>query len=230
MTGQSGTITVAVVEDDSAVRAALAEIIAGDSGMRCVATFASAEEALKHLQDLRPQVVLMDVNLPGMDGVGCVRALAERNPEIQVIMLTVHDNTDVIFNALSAGACGYLLKPIRASALVDAIRDVVAGGAPMTSNIARRVVQAFKRPVGHQVDAAGLAELTTREREILGMLAQGYQYKEIAELNAISYHTVHTHIRRIYEKLQVRSRAQAVSLYVDRNMGPRGNEPPGSLA
>lgn len=223
MSGQQRIITVAVVEDDSAVRAALAEIIVDDPGMRCVATCASAEEALTRLPDLKPMVVLMDVNLPRMNGVGCVRALAEQSPDIQVMMLTVHDNTDVIFDALSAGACGYLLKPIRASALVDAIREVVGGGAPMTSNIARRVVQAFKKPVGRETDTASLAELTTREREILGMLAQGYQYKEIADLTAISYHTVHAHIRRIYEKLQVRSRGQAVSLYVDRKTGPRGN-------
>ena len=209
-------IRVAVVEDDAAVRASLAEIIAGEAGLRCVAACASAEAALAALPGCRPQVVLMDVHLPGMDGVGCVRALIGLVPEVQVVMLTVHDDTAVIFDALAAGACGYLLKPIRAAELVGAVRDVAAGGAPMSSNIARRVVQAFKKPPPARPGHAALADLTPREREILGMLAQGFQYKEIAEQTGTSYHTVHAHIRRIYEKLHVRSRAMAVSLYVDR--------------
>jgi DNA-binding NarL/FixJ family response regulator len=219
------TITVAVVEDDAAVRSSLVEIITGEAGLRCVAACGSAEDAIATLPGLKPQVVLMDVSLPGLDGVGCVRALTDRATGMQVMMLTVHDNTDVIFDALAAGACGYLLKPIRAAALVEAVRDVVAGGAPMTSNIARRVVQAFKKPVSDLPGNTGLAELTAREREILGLLAKGYQYKEIADQTATSYHTVHAHIRRIYEKLQVRSRAQAVSVYVGRKTGPSGDRP-----
>src|SRR6185295_3973364 len=154
--------------------------------------------------------VLMDINLPGMDGVECVRRLIAASPRTQFLMLTVHDDTEAIFDSLAAGAAGYLLKPVRTQELLAAIRDVSTGGSPMTSNIARKVVQSFKQAPAPSDEATNLSK---REKEILDALAEGYLYKEIADRLAISYSTVHTHITRIYEKLHVRSRGQAVAKY-----------------
>jgi DNA-binding NarL/FixJ family response regulator len=204
-------ITVAIVEDDAQVRQSLANILKRGSGVVCVGEHGNAEEAVREIPRVQPKVVLMDINLPGMDGVHCVRRLSELAPATQVVMLTVYDNTDAIFNSLAAGAHGYLLKPISSEQLLLAIRDVYAGGAPMTSDIARKVVQAFKQPV----PAASQTEsLSAREQEVLDFLAKGYLYKEIAEQLSISYGTVHTYIERIFKKLHVRSRAQAVAKYL----------------
>ena len=204
------TKTVAIVEDDADVRQSLVSVLGRASGIRCVGAFGSAEEAMRELPLVKPQIVLMDINLPGMSGVDCVRGLGPQLPDTLIVMLTVHDDTDTIFDALSAGASGYLLKPVRAAELLAAIRDVQAGGAPMTSNIARKVVHSFKKPAA-VADETG--NLTPREREILDLLAQGYIYKEIADQLHIGYRTVHTHIERIYGKLHVRSRSQAVAKY-----------------
>ena len=204
-------ITVAIVEDDALVRQSLADILKRGSGVVCVGEHGNAEEAVREIPRVQPKVVLMDINLLGMDGVHCVRRLSELVPKTQVVMLTVYDNTDAIFNSLAAGAHGYLLKPISSDQLLLAIRDVYAGGAPMTSDIARKVVHAFKQP------APAVAEtdnLSPREQEVLDFLAKGYLYKEIAEQLAISYGTVHTYIERIFKKLHVRSRAQAVAKYL----------------
>jgi DNA-binding NarL/FixJ family response regulator len=204
-------ITVALVEDDAPLRASLTGILERAPECRCVGAFASAEDALRELPSLSPQVVLMDINLPGMDGVQCVRRLADLLPNTQMVMLTVQEDTDVIFESLAAGASGYLLKPVRSAELLAAVKDVFAGGAPMTSNIARKVVQSFKRN-GAECDDA--KQLSTREREVLDYLAKGYSYKETASLLNISYSTVHTHIEHIYQKLHVQSRAQAVAKYL----------------
>lgn len=216
------TIRVAIVDDDRGTRQALAGFLQADSEIECVGTFGSAEEALRDLPAKRPDVVIMDVNLPKMNGVQCVRELVGRLPDVQVVMLTVYDNTDVIFQSLAAGAKGYLLKPIRAAQLLAAVRDVIGGGAPLTSNIARKLVQAFAEPATPSNKAVPLPEtdakreaveaaLSPREREVLDLLARGYLYKEIAAHFKVSYSTVHTHIERIYHKLHVRSRAQAVA-------------------
>jgi DNA-binding NarL/FixJ family response regulator len=204
-------ITVAIVEDDAQVRQSLADILKRGSGVVCVGEHGNAEEAVREIPRLQPKVVLMDINLPGMDGVHCVRRLSELVPATQVVMLTVYDNTDAIFNSLAAGAHGYLLKPISSEQLLLAIRDVYAGGAPMTSDIARKVVHAFKQPAPA---AAETDNLSPREQEVLDFLAKGYLYKEIAEQLTISYGTVHTYIERIFKKLHVRSRAQAVAKYL----------------
>jgi len=204
-------ITVAIVEDDPQVRQSLAGILKRGTGVLCVGAFGSAEEALRELPALRPQVGLMDINLPGMDGVECVRKLSALLPEMQMVMLTVYDNTDAIFNSLAAGASGYLLKPVSAAQLLAAIKDVYMGGAPMTSNIVRKVVQTFKQPAPAEREAENLS---TREQEVLDFLAKGYLYKEIADQLKISYGTVHTYIERIFKKLHVRSRAQAVAKYL----------------
>lgn len=204
-------ITVAIVEDDSQVRHSLVGILKRGSGVLCVGAFGDAEEALRELPRLQPQVALMDINLPGIDGVECVQKLSGLLPQMQMVMLTVYDDTDAIFNSLAAGASGYLLKPVSAVQLLAAVKDVYAGGAPMTSNIVRKVVQTFKQPVAtaHETE-----NLSTREQEVLDYLAKGYLYKEIAEQLNISYGTVHTYIERIFKKLHVRSRAQAVAKYL----------------
>ena len=204
-------ITVAIVEDDAQVRQSLAGILKRGPGVVCVGEHGNAEEAVREIPRLQPKVVLMDINLPGMDGVHCVRRLSELAPATQVVMLTVYDDTDAIFNSLAAGAHGYLLKPISSAQLLLAIRDVYAGGAPMTSDIARKVVQAFKQPAPA---AAETENLSPREQEVLDFLAKGYLYKEIAEQLNISYGTVHTYIERIFKKLHVRSRSQAVAKYL----------------
>ncbi len=204
-------ITVAIVEDDAPLRASMTGILERAAECRFLGAFACAEDALRDLPKLAPQVVLMDINLPGMDGVECVRQLADLLPETQILMLTVNEDTDTIFESLATGASGYLLKPVRASELLAAIKDVYAGGAPMTSNIARKVVQSFKR-AGAEPDET--RQLSPRERDVLDYLAKGYSYKETAELMRISYSTVHTHIEHIYQKLHVQSRAQAVAKYL----------------
>lgn len=207
-------IRVAIVEDNVKLRETLARVVDRTEGLECAGSFASAEEALQTLPSLKPDVVLMDINLPGLSGVECVRRLKEQCPETQFIMLTVYEDTDNIFNALAAGATGYLLKRSTRNELVQAIRDVVNGGSPMTTHIARKVVQSFQKPVPREPGAA--AELSPREREVLDLLAQGFLYKEIAEKLGVSYETVHTHIRRIYEKLQVRTRTEAVAKFLRR--------------
>jgi DNA-binding NarL/FixJ family response regulator len=156
-------------------------------------------------------VILMDINLPDMSGVECVRQLSQLFPAARILMLTVQEDPDSIFNSLAAGASGYLLKPVRAAELVSAVKDVFGGGAPMTSTIARKVVQSFKQAGS----ARGEAEkLSPREQGVLDALSKGYSYKETADLLGISYSTVHTHIERIYHKLHVQSRGQAVAKYL----------------
>jgi len=206
-------INVAIVEDDPQVRRTLASIIDRAEGCRCDGEYATAEDALDRIPQHAPQVVLMDIDLPGMNGVECVRRLMEKTPETQVLMLTVYKDADSIFNALTAGAVGYLVKPVRAAQLIEAVHDVYGGGAPMTSSIARKVVQLFQksRSSSQEVDA-----LSPREQEVLDYLAQGYLYKEIADRTGASYATIRTHIERIYHKLHVRSRAQAVARYLGR--------------
>jgi DNA-binding NarL/FixJ family response regulator len=209
---ESMPISVAIVEDDAPLRASLSGILQRAPNCRCVGAFATAEDALQGVPSLAPQVVLMDINLPGMDGVECVRRLAGLMPRAYILMLTVHDDPDSIFESLAAGASGYLLKPVRAAELLAAVKDVYAGGAPMTSNIARKVVQSFKRTSTTAPDDG--KQLSPRERDVLDYLVKGYSYKEVAEQMRISYSTVHTHIEHIYQKLHVQSRAQAVAKFL----------------
>lgn len=204
-------IRVAIVEDQEGLRDSLREILDGSKGITCVAACADGEQALAELPALKPQVVYMDINLPGMDGVSCVRQLVPMMPETLFVMLTVYDNTDAVFSSLEAGACGYLQKPVRTADLIAAAHDVLAGGSPMSAKIARLVVQAFKKAPPEKAPEDLCYNLTDREREILDFLVEGFLYKEIADKLQISGHTVHFHIRHIYQKLQVRSRAQAVA-------------------
>lgn len=206
-------ITISLVEDNHQLRGTLARLLDGAEGFRCLSQYASAEDALAGLPKDKPDVVLMDINLPGMNGVECVRRLKQIAPEIAAVMLTAYEDTENIFNALAAGATGYLLKRAPRAELLDAIREVRRGGSPMTTHIARKVVQSFQK----QSRAAPTGEaLSAREQEVLDHLSQGFLYKEIADKMGISYETVHTYIRRIYEKLQVRTRTEAVAKFLRR--------------
>ncbi|HEX4265648.1 MAG TPA: response regulator transcription factor [Verrucomicrobiae bacterium] len=206
-------INVSIVEDSDKFRETLARVLNRAEGFRCLSHYPNAEDALKALPQDKPEVVLMDINLPGMNGVECVRQLKQLLPTVQVMMLTVYEDTENIFNALAAGASGYMLKRTPRDELLDAIREVHRGGSPMTTHIARKVVQSFQRAA----PAASPTEmLSPREQEVLDCLAQGFLYKEIAEKLSISYETVHTYIRRIYEKLQVRTRTEAVAKFLRR--------------
>jgi DNA-binding NarL/FixJ family response regulator len=207
------SLTVSIVEDNDKLRETLARALNRAEGFRCPSQYANAEDALKGLPKDPPNVVLMDINLPGMNGVDCVRHLKHLLTETQIVMLTVYEDTDNIFNALKAGATGYMLKRTTQAELLEAIREVHRGGSPMTTHIARKVVQALQ----HVSPTALPAEiLSPREQEVLDCLARGFLYKEIAEKLGISYETVHTYIRRIYEKLQVRTRTEAVAKFLRR--------------
>jgi DNA-binding NarL/FixJ family response regulator len=211
-------ISVSIVEDNDRLRGTLAKVIGRAEGFRFVSDYGSAEDALADLPKMKPDVVLMDINLPGMNGVECVRKLKPLLPQTQTMMLTVYEDTENIFNALAAGASGYMLKRTPTPELLEAIREMQRGGSPMTTNIARLVVQSFQKPVAAPAPATGgdRPELSEREQQVLDLLVQGLIYKEIAEKLKISYETVHTYIRRIYEKLQVRTRTEAVAKFLQK--------------
>ncbi|MCX6885535.1 MAG: response regulator transcription factor [Verrucomicrobiota bacterium] len=206
-------ITVSIVEDNDQLRATLARVLGRTDGFRCVSHYGNAEAALEALPRDKPNVVLMDINLPGMNGVECVRRLKAAEPGIQAIMLTVYEDTENIFNALAAGASGYMLKRTKTAELIEAIHEVLRGGSPMTTHIARKVTESFRKAGPSPQPTENLSE---REQEVLDCLSQGFLYKEIAEKLGISYETVHTYIRRIYEKLQVRTRTEAVAKFLRR--------------
>lgn len=207
--GPASIIRVAVVDDDPAVREGLAEFLSAATGMDCAGVFATGEEALEAASGLAADIILMDIQLPGMSGIDCIRRLRASRPDIQVLMLTVFEDHDRIFRSLAAGATGYILKQTPPSELLDAIRNLHRGGAPMSAQIARRVVEAFRQPLPAPSEAPA-PTLTPREQEILGLLAQGQLYKEIADQLRLSLETVRTHLRNIYSKLEVRSRTEAV--------------------
>ena len=207
-------ITVAIVEDNDKLRATLARVLNRSEGFQCVSDYQNAEDALRELPGVLPNVVLMDINLPGMNGVDCVRQLKAAAPGIQVMMLTVYEDTENIFDALAAGANGYMLKRTPTKELLEAITEVHRGGSPMTMHIARKVVQSFQKAPSAPVPAT--ENLSEREQQVLDLLSHGLMYKEIADKLGLSYETVHTYIRRIYEKLQVRTRTEAVAKFLRR--------------
>lgn len=188
-------------------------LINGSEGFRCIASYSNAEDALRELPTKMPHVMLMDINLPKMSGIECVRMLKARRPEIQIMMLTVYEDDEQIFRSLAAGASGYILKKTPPVKLLEAIQDVYNGGSPMSSQIARRVVETF-----HAIGPSSreMENLTKREHEILSYVAKGYRYKEIADVLFISVETVRTHLRNIYEKLHVRSRTEAVLKFLQK--------------
>lgn len=211
-----GRIRVAIVEDSPGMLGNLRRLFTESPGFQCVGTHASAESALKTLPGERPHVVLMDINLPGLDGVECVRQLKSALPTTVFVMHTVYENTERIFQAVQAGASGYLLKRTDPAALLQAIRDARSGGAPMTSLIARKVLDAFRTQIPAAAPShapADRVELSPREQEVLEKLAKGFLVKEIAEQLGVSFTTIRTYTERIYEKLHVRSRSEAAARY-----------------
>ena len=204
-------IAVSIVEDNDQLRGTLARVIGRAEGFKCVSQYANAEAALEALPKDRPEVVLMDINLPGMNGVECVRQLKQVAPQIQSLMLTVYEDTDRIFKALSAGANGYLLKRAAPAKLLEAIRDVHAGGSAMSSSIARKVVASFQKAAPALKTGT---HLSPREQAVLDCLAKGMTYKAIADQLGISIETIRTHLKRVYQKLHVQSRTEAVAKYM----------------
>jgi DNA-binding NarL/FixJ family response regulator len=207
------TIKVSVVEDDRETRESLCELLNGAPGLRCLGSYSTGEAALRDAATQIPDVALVDINLPGMNGIECVAKLKARFPSLQILMLTTYEDSDLIFNSLRAGAKGYLLKNMPPEELVQAVAEVHAGGAPMSMQIARKVVDYFHHA---QKSAAEVEQLTSREREILTLLAKGSLYKEIADSLGISMSTVRTHIQHIYEKLHVQSRTEATRKFLER--------------
>ncbi len=199
---------VAIVEDDKGLREQLTHILKTTSDVHCVGAYGSAEEALECLPAVSPDVVLMDIRLPCMSGIECVEKLKEILPSVQIIVVTVYEDSERIFRALRSGASGYLVKSGPPERLLEAIRDVTVGGSPMSTHIARKVVQHF-----HNLGpTAGEEEkLSPREREVLDMLAAGYIYKEIGDKLDIASETVRTYVKHICEKMQVRNRVEAVA-------------------
>lgn len=207
------TIKVSIVDDNEGIRSSLATLIRRAPTLKLLGEYADAETALKDIPTKVPDVVLMDINLPGMNGVECVRQLKAALPKLQVLMLTVYEDSDSLFNSFKAGASGYLLKRTASARLLEAIHEVNTGGSPMTPQLARRVVQFFSAPVTAREDSA-VARLTPGEKEFLDQLANGYAYKEIADRMKISIDTVRSYVRTVYEKLHVHSRTEAVVKYL----------------
>jgi DNA-binding NarL/FixJ family response regulator len=210
-------IQVSIVEDDADLRANLAKMIDGSPGFQCQSAYPDGPTALKHIPSHRPDVVLMDINMPGMLGTECVRQLKAVAPDVPVLMLTVYDDSEQIFKSLQAGATGYLLKRTSKDKLLEAIREVTDGGAPMSRQIARRVVRYFQE-ASQLADvpqrAPEVETLTDREEQVLALLSKGHAYKEIADLLNISFETVRSYVRTIYDKLHVHSRTEATLKYL----------------
>lgn len=209
--------SVSIVDDETDLRESIIHYLKLSGEFHCLSEYARAEDALVGLPDDAPDVVLMDIKMEGMNGIECVRRLKEKLPLVQVIMLTVFEDSDLIFDALRAGATGYLLKSQPPEKLLEAIRDVVAGGSPMSASIARKVVQLVR--ASNRVETTGKAdriELSDRQRQVLDLLAAGQPYKLIADNLGVSIHTVRSYLRRTYEKLQVHSRTEAVAKYKER--------------
>ncbi len=211
-------IKVCIVDDNSQLRSTLQEIISMSEDCLCVGTMATAEEAIRDIPGLSPDVVLMDINLGSVEsGIDCVRALKPLLPATNFMMCTVYEEDEKIFEALSAGASGYILKKTTPSVLLHAIRELYEGGAPMSSQIARKVVAAFRnQPAGHKEDSAEISKLTNREKEILEWLSKGLTYKEIAANLYLSPETIRKHVYHIYEKLHVTNRIEAVNKFFGR--------------
>jgi len=197
---QVPSITTVVIEDDVSIRQLLVTWLAEADGITCIGQYPDTESTVAGLPDRKPDIALVDINLPGLSGIECVRRLKPVMPGTQFVMLTVYEDSNHIFDALSAGATGYLLKRTTRETLITALREVHAGGSPMSSNIARKVVQSLQQA---KPKLGPAEELSRRENEVLALLAQGYLYKEIAASIGVSLHTVNTYIRRIYEKLHV---------------------------
>lgn len=204
-------LRVSIVDDDEPISLILSDLIRESKNLEFVSAYNDSEVAVQRLPADRPDVVLMDINMPGANGIECVRRLKPELPNTQFLMLTVYADADYIFAALAAGATGYLLKGTRRTELLASIKQISAGGSPMSAAIARKVVQSFSKS---EVANSDLETLSPRERSVLDLLAKGYLYKEIAAALSLSVLTVDTYVRRVYDKLQVNSRSQAIAKYL----------------
>jgi DNA-binding NarL/FixJ family response regulator len=200
-------ISVGIVEDEKQIHGAISSLINGSEGFSCLNVFENAEDAISKIPELHLDVVLMDIHLPGKSGIDCVSILKPQCTKTQFMMFTSFEDTDSVFKALKAGATGYLTKTTQPSKILDAITDVYNGGSPMSSHIARKIVTSFQA----ELDSKELQKLSPREKEVLDLLSKGLRYKEIADTLFLSTDTVRTHIRNIYEKLQVNSRTEALN-------------------
>lgn len=207
-------IKISIVEDNRGTRESLKELFARSKGMRCVGFHSNGETALEKIPLENPDVVLMDINLPGMSGIECVTRLKDKMPKTQVLMLTMYEESDLIFDSLRGGASGYLLKNMPPAELLQAIEQVHAGGAPMSMQIARKLVAYFQQV---KKSSSEVEKLTKREHEILALLAKGFLYKEIADQLGITLSTVRAHLHTVYEKLHVQSRTEAVVKFLGRD-------------
>jgi DNA-binding NarL/FixJ family response regulator len=210
-------ITVAIVEDDPETRENLILLLGEAKGLKCLGAFATGEDALQGIPLKKPEVALVDINLPGMNGIECVTKLKALMPELLVLMLTTYEQHDLIFKSLRAGASGYLIKNMPPEELIEAFEQVHAGGAPMSMQVTRAVVDYFHKT---EKSASDLEKLTQQEQKILSLMAKGFLYKEIANQLGIAFHTVRAHVRSIYEKLHIQSRAQASMKFLGRNNPP----------
>lgn len=199
---------MAIVEDVRDIRESLTFLVNGTPGYSCTGSYRSMEEALERIPQRLPDVVLSDIGLPGMNGIAGIRLLKERHPELIVLMLTVYDDDDRIFEAICAGACGYLLKKTPPAKLLDSLKEAVAGGAPMSPEVARRVITLFRE---FRPPARADYELTPHETRLLKLFVEGHNYKTAAAELHVSVNTVNFHVRGIYSKLQVHSRSEAVA-------------------
>lgn len=197
-------ILISIVEDITEIRDGLRFIINQTAGFKLISAYDNAEEALAELPVDRPHIVIMDIGLPGSTGIECIRKLKPANPDMQFVIFTVYEDSDQVFEALAAGASGYLLKNSPPDKIIDSLREIQAGGSPMSLSIARKVVSSFHRSVGQN-------ELSEREMEVLTLLAKGLLYKEIARKLSISKGTVSQHVHNIYSKLQVFNRTEALN-------------------
>lgn len=205
--GPLSPIKVAIIEDQDKIRAGLAALISGTEGFVCTGAWASVEEALAGVDDATPDIALVDIGLPGMSGIEGIRVMKERNPKLVPLVLTVYEDEERIFGALCVGACGYLLKGTAPSRLIESLKEAMDGGAPMSPQIARRVIEQFQVP--RQI--APVYDLTPHEIRILGLLVEGYHYQTAADELGVSVNTIRSHLRSIYEKLQVHSKSEAVA-------------------
>lgn len=208
------SITLAIVEDLDEVREGLKNFISLSTDFKILDTFKTAEEALYDIPKLRPDIVIMDINLPGMSGIECIKLIKDKSPDTQFMMFTVYENDEKVFEALKAGASGYLLKNTGLVQLIESLKELHLGGSPMSANIARKLVTLFR---SEQKETTNVEVLSSRENEILQLLAKGLLYKEIADQLAISVSTVRQHIHHIYEKLHVQNRTEAINKVFGRN-------------
>jgi DNA-binding NarL/FixJ family response regulator len=206
---QAMTITLAIVEDLDEVREGLKNFLALSPGFKVIDTFKTAEEAAIDIPKLQPDIVIMDINLPGMNGIECMRSIRSKNSRIQFMMFTVYENDEKVFEALKAGASGYLLKNTGLVQIIEGLKELYQGGSPMSANIARKLVKTFQHQPAQPSPVSEI--LSARENEILQLLAQGLLYKEIADRLIISVATVRQHIHKIYEKLHVQNRTEAIN-------------------